>query len=218
MRYSTLFLVAATLVLACGCSGTRRPIETWKREVTRFVVVEGNGDPSCLRDTTDLRSRRKGRPASLTVSSIGAPGSTAPDARGVLVGQHEVNGRPWYIFLLAVVDFNGGHGSEVQSVRPVGLTADADGLHWFIPRGEDRTPPSYLESSGRQKQMLATSYAAFPGPKDVFEMKAAGPNVTITERASGAAWSLHLPASLRDTKEARLGRDAIASHRSASPE
>jgi len=196
-----LVLVVFALLSATGCAA-RRPLEAWQKEVTRFVVVEGNGDPSCLRDTSDLRSRRGGRPVPLTVSSIDAPATRSRDARGVLVGQCQVNGRPWYVFLLAIVDFDRGQQSDIESVRPIALTADAEGVHWFTPRNGDEAPPAYLESSRRQKNVLATRYASFPGPRDVFDMDTRGGDVTITERTSGARWTLQLPTSLRRTKEA----------------
>jgi hypothetical protein len=108
----------------------------------------------------------------------------------------------------------------VESVRPIALTADAEGIHWFTPRAGDKTPPAYLESSRRQKSALATRYASFPGPQDVFDMDARGGDVTITERTSGARWTLQLPNSLRRTREAEGGAPSIASRSgpSATPQ
>ena len=198
LRFRALLVIACAAVWAtAGCS-SRRPLEAWRTDVSRFVVMEGNGDPTCLRDTSDLRTRRIARVLPLAISSIEPGERRSRDVGGVLVGQCQVGGRSWYVFVVAVIQHHGRRNSEIETVRPVAFTADARGLHWFTPRAQDKPHDKYLDAAERQKRAFATRYAMFPGPQDVFEMEASGQRVTIHEKTSGAQWTVQLPSSVGD--------------------
>lgn len=208
-RLSHRFLPILTLAAgwcATGCATyngkSGPPLNVWRQKVTDYVAAEGHGDPSCLRDTVDMRSRRTVRPAAITFSSLS---NSYKDARGVLAGQHTADGRAWYFFLVAVHDNNPKHTMRILEIRPIAFYADADGLHWQTGDPDDLAQGKYLRSRYPQASGSAALPEIFPGPADLFRLTVAGNTATIAEERSGAAWTLQFPADT-DTRSAHIAR------------
>lgn len=200
------FLTLAAAWCATGCATytgkSGPPLNVWRQKVTDYVAAEGHGDPSCLRDTIDLRSRRTVRPAAITFSSLS---NSYQDARGVLTGQHTANGRPWYFFLVAVHDNNPKHTSRILEIRPIAFYADAEGLHWQTGEPDELAQGKYLQSRYLHASGSAALPESFPGPADLFRLTVSGNTATIAEEHSGAAWTLQFPADA-ETRSAQIAR------------
>ncbi len=190
----------ASLALLGGCASAR-PIEAFRQDMANYIAVQGHGDPNCLRDTVDLRSRRSPRPSAIRFGSMNNSGSR--DAVGILVGIREVDHRPWYVFLVGVTTNNARRGAKLETVKAMAFTADGEGLHWVTGNVDEGAEWRYRSLRGRSSVGVAT-YAdnnapwneLFPASTDVFLMDGIGGDIEVFEQGSGASWHLRIPKRL----------------------
>jgi len=194
--YLISLLASSALVVAAGCASSGRPLENWQNDLTSYVAEHGQGDPNCLRDLVDLRSRRSQRPALITFRS----NAGKREAVGVLVAQQQVDSKPWYFFLIGISE-NSRQGVKLEDVRLVGFTAETDSLHWAIGSPDAAVTERYFRAlhagsvaaDDVNRRRSAPRFDRFPGFGDVFDIAVLGHDVSVTERRSGATWQLQVP-------------------------
>ena len=187
-------LLCTALLIGCG-GGTRQvSIPAWQKNVEQYVKQQGRGDPAVLRDVTLADSRRG-------FAMIGADHpAESSDANGVLVGVRDVQGRPWFIYLVGLVK-----SQQVREIRAAALAADSAGkMTWKLGPGDTAALQAYRGyNDSLWKQRFPTrgsappEYLGFPRAEDNFQLKVSGDQITITHVASGARWELNLPAARR---------------------
>lgn len=173
------WLIAGLLLVGCGSPPAT--YERWQADVRDHVAVVGHGDVNILRQASPVQGRPR-------LASLGGkdPQRTT-DIVGLLLGQAQLKDRPAMVFLLARVE------RRVPTQLRVALVYD-DG-------GDDLRPTVKLgpmDAQASQKYAKATNTSQtvdnlWPAPSDVFELKAESGRITVTEKNSGAAWSMELP-------------------------
>lgn len=195
-RIAASFLVALTAAVG-GCAA-RAPIRAWQDALTQYVDRQGGGDPTILRETVDLHSRRGLRPGRVTFSATGLPVGGASwrqqDVHGVLVDVVRDGERTWFIFLVGVLRDGSGAVSQLADVRAVALRVEPGTQHWRVGSPNEVALRQYKARSAARGSTDGSHICPvrFPGNVDVFEASAAAGFVTITEANSGAAWSVRL--------------------------
>jgi hypothetical protein len=124
-------------VFALGGCSADQPINAWQQRFTDYTMKQGNGDPSVLRESAELRSTRSIRPAQIRfdhddIASPGLPPFVDRfDVHGVLVGQHTDGRNPTFFFLVGVVERPySGRAARVEDVRLVSCTVRDRTHHW----------------------------------------------------------------------------------------
>ncbi len=190
------------LLAMVGC-GNKVSYERWQDRVAEYVEFEGNGDVNALRDITLPNSDRKG---------FAALGDRWPDkstdVNGLLLGHREIGGRSWYFYLAGQVK-----NLTVREIRLAALSAEAGELRWEIGQGSDEAFAAYIDQkrkawSQRFPNAAGEPYLTvpawnFPGPDDVFQLTVDGNRVAATHAASGAQWTLTLPAPEQAARDQR---------------
>jgi hypothetical protein len=182
------FRIVATILVGIamtGC-GTNRPFELWQRNLDDYVANHGNGDITCLRNV-DPESPRP---------TFGAEkGATL--AQGVLVGCEQAGSRLWWVYVVGA-----SRDGQLKEVRVLAVTDTGDGLAFSSSIDDDAATEQYLLRRRTEQRQYrtdnpsdATFAGAFPGPTDVFTMSVAGMTASVSERNSGARWSLLLTES-----------------------
>jgi hypothetical protein len=186
MKRSLLFpLVAAVVVcaLAGGCAKSVN-FETWRAGVEDYVRNHGGGDPAVLRELNASPEHPGYR-----LMSADHP-SKSTDVVGVLVGNADVAGRPWLVFLVGLVD-----EQDVEDIRVAALNVRDNRFTWRMGRDDDRARDAYVSYNtglarrrfpGRRKE--PPEYRTFPREADRFEMSTQGQSVDVTHPPSGAKW------------------------------
>jgi hypothetical protein len=196
-RATSHLLVALLAVGVTGCV-TERPVERWCLDAQSYIA-EHTHDANLLRDYSRMTNSPDARPALLRFSTLGVPAGVGQtrDVLGVLVGFPRVEADHWYIFLIATVRVVSGAGypettDAIVDIRPLGLRLDASEFRWLVGESDPTAMQHYLKArAGMPGERSA--HLLFPGQSDVFALKVSGPAVVVTERRSGANWSLALP-------------------------
>ncbi|MEJ2313828.1 MAG: hypothetical protein P8Y85_03425 [Nitrospirota bacterium] len=188
MRLLIASLCLLSALLSSGCA-MKNPVAVWQGSLDEYIAGQGAGDPNILRDTVDMHSRRRLRPALVTYGGEfkgpGMPGFRAERyVNGVLLGQREVDSRPWYFVLVGV---RSRDDTEIEDIRLAAFTPAKAGLLW-------RVAPPDPEALARYTSAMEgdSPVPAFPSPLDRYTLGLSGHVATAAEERSGAAWELDL--------------------------
>lgn len=181
--------VPVVLAVAClaGCAeeSPNATVQSWRQSVERYVWDRGNGDPNVLADASWDDVHR-----GFAIISDALP-DRSTDQIGLLVGHRKIEGRPYFIYLLASVS-----QEKLVGMRAVALNAQGDEFHWVTGPDEPDALAAYKAWSTADRKRAAKSDPAppaFPRPGDAFDLLVAGSEVSVSHRQSGARWSLHVP-------------------------
>ena len=175
-RACVLIGLCGVALLCTGCGGGRATMAQWQREVESYIASRGRGDPNALRDVVSP----PGRPIFSTHGGENPAQST--DVIGLLLGQRPIEGEPATIFLVAVVN-----KGQVQDVRIAALSRQEDRLRWRIGAADSRALLAY-----RDHRRSVPQHPPWPAREDAFDLAVTPTAITVTERASGARWTLPL--------------------------
>jgi hypothetical protein len=184
--------VACLLLLAfgaVGCSsggGGSKDMTAWQRSVEQYIHDRGD-DPAVLRDVT----LEDNRPGFAVIGGLDPAKST--DARAVLLGHKTINDKPWFIYLVGIVE-----RQKVQEIRLAALSASPSGGQYTWRLGPPDTHALKLyrdwgwtewkKHSADARAKPPPEYTTFPRAFDQFELKVEGTRITATHKESGAAW------------------------------
>ena len=176
---TVLMLLVMWLASGCAIEPHAGPVSlsSWQTNLEQYVWDRANGDPNVLRDMSWDDIHR-----GFAIISDPLP-DRSTDAIGLLVAHQEIDHRPYFIFLFALI-----HEQVLQELRSVALNVEAGRFRWFIG-AED---PAAFD---RYKSFANGS--AFPAPDDLFNASIASDRITVTHDQSGASWKLDLTASSR---------------------
>lgn len=195
MRYrfrSICCIVIATCGLVlCGCG--RVTIPAWQKGVERYIANTGRGDPNILRDVTLPGSDRRG----FAMLGHHDP-DRSTDANGLLLAHRQFAGRPWFIYLVALV--------KDEKVREMRLSAMSDTRskpRWRLGRRDKDSERAYRKYNLEQfrarfpeRNKPPAEYLGFPRDADRFDLQDDGDgHLTVTHTPSGARWKLNLSSS-----------------------
>jgi hypothetical protein len=176
------------LLLATGC-GTHVSVPAWQKTIDRYIDEQANGDPTALRD---LHAAGDIPGVSLISKNYTYD---SDDARGVLLGHRMIDGSPWFIFIVGMVD----HG-HVDDIRIAARTIHDGKPRWATsPRSREafHTYRSWNLSEGRKRfpgrKTLPPEYRGFPRESDYFVLEVSDSGVVrVSHEESGARWTLDL--------------------------
>lgn len=169
--------------LALGGCTTSRPVELWQERVTQYVADEGNGDITSLRNTEPGAAR-----------PVFGVTSGSVEVQGLLLGCSTMDQQRWWTYIVGVMKNDNITDLRIVAVSEVG------GEVVFSQSTQDEAATERYRD-GRLKQWTANRLdpatdgdfvCSFPGPNDSFTLNAAGTTATVTERQSGARWTVLL--------------------------
>lgn len=182
---AVMVLLAATLAGAgCARSGD---MKSWQQDVERYV--EQNKDPSVLRDVTLAGSRR----------GFGYIGKDNPresqDANGVLLGHQVILDRPWFVYLVGVVD-----EQQVEQIRLAAISYVHGKADWRVGSKDPEALKQYRnhnlslwrKSTPGARGKAPAEYTTFPRDADAFDMSVTGSRIDAVHLGSGAQWEVDL--------------------------
>jgi hypothetical protein len=186
VRLILLFLLTSTLVSSgCARSGD---MKSWQQDVERYVE-KNDGDPTVLRDVILTGSRR----------GFGYIGKDDPresqDANGVLLGHQVVRNRPWFVYLVGIVD-----EQEVEQIRLAALSYVHGKADWRIgpkdaearKRYQNYNLSLWKQQTGGGRGQPPPEYTTFPRDADMFDMSVTGARIDAVHQGSGAQWEVDL--------------------------
>jgi len=182
-------LVGVVLILLSmvGCTSAVT-IPKWQQGVERYVREDGRGDPNILRNTTV----ETGRPGFAMIAAPDPKNST--DVKGVLLGHKRIGERPWFIYLVGLVN-----RQNVSELRLAALNVRGGQFRWVMGRsdaGALKTYRNYNESLGKQRSgqsKAPITFQGFPQESDAFDVTVEQDRVTAIHQGSGARWELAIP-------------------------
>jgi hypothetical protein len=178
----------AMILLLAGCSRSVS-MQGWQSNLETYVTHEANGDVSFLRDPAgDARHKRFAALGNLSPDD-------ATDVSGIFLGRTSVHGQNWLVFVVASVKQR-----EVEDIR-VAMASDDGGTRQWIWSEENsaalETYNKYRESRWRRLDPVRTEppieSGLFPPDEDIYRFEFAGNTAWVTERNSGARWTIVLP-------------------------
>jgi len=177
--------IALAMILLSGCAGTAS-MSGWRDDVEKYVNDFGNGDPNSLRDVTWPQSRHQ-------FSKLGADEPEhAQDAKGVLLAYRVIEGKPWFIFVVATVN-----NQLVQDIRVEAMNLQTSEFSWQESAANPTSLQQYRDYYDRLWKRLfpdrATApaqYTTFPHEGELFDVQINAAKVTVTQRPSGASWEV----------------------------
>lgn len=195
-----VFLAVLFLLATAGCGG---PISAWQKSLEEYVVKEGNGDLNVLR-TMDTS------PSESDFSVIGATNEglafffpTRIDANGVLLGHKTLGQRPWYVFLVGLVEYKGTFLNfpldehRLTDIRLIACSAPEGRFTWWVGDLDAEAVELYrrpqIDAWRRSHPSRANDTDApttFPTPKDIFRLNASADALTVVDEHSKARWRL----------------------------
>ena len=196
MNRSLLACLAAVVMVSMLAGGCAKPVnfDTWRAGVEDYVRNHGGGDPAVLRELNASPSHPGYRLMS------GDHPSKSTDVVGVLLGNTDVAGQPWLVFLVGLVD-----KQDVEDIRVAALNVRDNKFTWRMGKEDDRARDAYVNHNkglarrrfpGRRKE--PPEYRSFPREEDRFETAAQGQSVGVTHPPSGAKWHVNVtPGSKR---------------------
>lgn len=184
-RTALLTLLIATLG---GCAGSVS-MQGWQDEFESYVANYESGDVSFLRDPGG-ESRHK---------RFAVLGDLSPDKStevcGAFLGRSTVQGRPWLVFVVAQVKQR-----DVEDIRVAMASDDHPTRQWIWSQENDaalNTYKRYRESRWRNldptREQSPIEPGLFPPDEDIFRFEFAGNTAWVSERNSGARWTIVLP-------------------------
>lgn len=189
-----LILAAA----AAGCAN-QPPLERWRMDAEEYIAAHAS-DANLLRDYARLSSSPDDRPALLRFSTLHVPAGIGRkhDVLGVLVGFPRVGASHWYVFLVATARVPSSAAfpetaEAIVDIRLIGLRLRGDESDWRVGESDPVVTRRYLNARAATAAD-DSAHMLFPGRTDVFTLDVSGPTVVVTERHSGARWTLALPA------------------------
>jgi hypothetical protein len=184
---SSAILITMAIVLGGCSSGGAMNASSWRDTVEKYIEVEGKGDPNILRGVTWPNSRR----------SFSAIGGEIPresqDANGLLVAVQSINNRPWFIFVVGVVN-----KQVVESIHIEALNMQGKSQTWKSSADNPKALQAYRDYYDRLwkqrfpgRQSAPAQYSTFPKEADTFAVTLeAGGKVVVTHPLSGARWEV----------------------------
>jgi len=167
-----------------GCSSSAS-IPTWQKSLEQYVRTDGRGDPSILRTMTI----EGGRPGFAVIGEDDPHNST--DAKGLLLAHKQVEGKPWFIYLVGLVN-----KQQVSSLQLAALNVQGGKFHWAMGKPDANALKAYRnyhEEIGKQRSGQAkapVTYMGFPNEGDVFEVGVEQNRVDALHQQSGARWEV----------------------------
>ncbi len=186
------FALAAMALLGGGCAGGGAvTLADWRHSVERYVAEAGHGDPTALREVTWPESRR-------TFSAIGTDDpKISQDAQGLLLAYRQINGRPWFIFIVGIVD-----KQVVQDIRLTALDMQGGKTVWRTGDANAAALQAYRAYNERLwkqrfpgRTAAPAQYTTFPQEADAFTIQVEGGQVIAVHPPSGARWELAVDSS-----------------------
>jgi hypothetical protein len=176
--------ITATALCTLGCSSSVS-VPKWQESVEQFVRSDGRGDPNVLRNVT----LEGGKPGFGLIASEDPRSST--DAKGLLLAHKQINGKPWFIYLVGLVS-----RQEVTQLQLAALNVQGGQFHWVLGKADGsalKTYRNYNESVGKQRSGQAkapSKYHGFPQESDAFDVSVEQNHVTAVHQPSGARWGM----------------------------
>lgn len=203
-------LLFATVFTGCGTRAPRTPVAAtatsisleeqkarelitiWRDDLTDYLDEEEGDWPTRLSQLRDIQIRRGLRPGRICFATLAAGGdpdrAAAWDVNGLLLGQEVIGGRPWYLFIVGIVQREDFRPIEVRDIRLVAFaTGDEDPL-W---RQGAANPQSLKWYKNVYWENLPIR---FPADDDNFGVVVTRSQVTVRELHSGAEWTIALTA------------------------
>ena len=185
LQLSRLLVLAGCCLPGCAAD-TPDPVSlpSWRHSLESYVWNEADGDPTAIADLSWDDVHRG-------FAVIGDPlPERSTDAIGLLVDHRPIEGRPYFIFLVALV-----HEQRLEDVRAVALNVDAGRFHWFVGPEDPRALKLYRASS--QVPVLAGLGSEhhperFPAPGDRFHVEVLGRQIAFVHDPSRASWTVEL--------------------------
>jgi hypothetical protein len=177
-------ITAMALCTTFGCSSSVS-IPKWQESVEQFVRTDGRGDPSILRNTTLQEGK-----AGFGLIAADDPRSST-DAKGLLLAHKQVNGKPWFIYLVGLVT-----KQEVTELQLAALNVQGGQFHWALGKSDAnalKAYKNYNEGVGKTRSgqpKAPAKYHEFPQEGDVFDVTVDQNRVTAVHQPSGAHWTL----------------------------
>jgi len=188
--------LAGALLLTVVCAGSvgcssSASMSGWRDAVERYVKDEGGGDPSVLKELTiDRAGTTRG------FSLLGGDRATeSTDARGVLLAHRPINGQPWFVYLVGIVQ-----NQKTTEVHLAALRIEGGKYVWRTSKkGDDDATKRYVEYTRQlaserlgKRDAALPAYTTFPREDDQFDLDTTGDVVAATHRQSGARWQTTL--------------------------
>jgi hypothetical protein len=176
-----LLCAALAAVFLAGCSsGPPVTLNRWQQDVDRYVQRQADGDANELRDVQAGYDRH-------TFASIQSDNpENSTDVVGLLLGHPTVQGKPCFVFLIAVLDHQ-----DLTDLRLAVMSVDDDNADWHVSQPN----PIALEAY-RQKYMPGPAekrkLKEWPTGNEDFKVEVAGDVITVKDTKSGANWTLTL--------------------------
>lgn len=191
LTFCFLLFIAAN----AGCA-SKKPILEWQKNLAQYIEHKGNGDPSIMRDTLYMHSRRSLRPSRITFSDTLSHSGILPFAskkiiNGVLIDMRRIGNRYWFFFLVGI---SNPDARGIEDVRLVGFTSGKNKLHWCVSDHDPEVVSQYL--GALQNVSPGTTpdryyLVNFPSPLDIYNLDVSDNAVMVTENRSGAVWKLY---------------------------
>jgi hypothetical protein len=189
-----LAILVSLILTAGGCASSSNrsvSVSAWQKNVENYVKVQGQGDPTVLRDVT-LPDSRKG------YAMLGNPiVKDSTDAVGLLLGAPRIDGKPAFVYLVGIVQ-----KGRTTDLRLAVLTFNYGGMKWTISPPNPQSLQAYLKyrvdewrAASPQRHDVPLQAESFPGPQDVFTLNAVGGQVTASHQPTGASWTVRIGAA-----------------------
>ena len=191
-------ILVLLLLLASGCAADPPisvSISSWRQSVERYIWDQGNGDPSVLRELS-WDDRHRG----FATFSDPMP-SRSTDVDGLLLAHRQVEGRWFFVFLVAIVDHQ-----SLRDLRPVALNVDQGIFQWNIAPDDDYALTHYRTWALPEDHTASGTgniSSAFPGPAEDFEVRINGRRITVLHAPSTAGWEVTVPPPSRSYPASR---------------
>lgn len=218
------FALATALSLTGGCA-TKQPVRAWRSGMQQQIQRAGDINRLIAEaSTAPSGSARRGR--IIFRENVSATNGSAQfggrEAVGILLGQREISGRSWHLFLVGVVNLPSTQRpfayerATLTDARVVALAQSGDELRWMIGKQNDEAIDLYNASRRAQDTDIipaASSRLLFPGRSDRFDLELQGGTVEVREARSGATWRLTVARTDNDRR-----RHIVPTRRNQPPE
>lgn len=190
MRSLPCTLGLFTLLLG-GCSSSRViTLGEWRDEARDYAQQQCAGDAGGLR----LEPDDQGRSTFCIIGAHAAEKST--DVSGVLLGRRRVAGQDWLVFLVGSTARNVVTDIHIAALLDSGTvstwkegSSDAASLKAY----RDRGVPAFRTADASGK--FTPPPERFPREQDAFTLETTDDSIAVTDRTSGARWTLSLAGS-----------------------
>jgi hypothetical protein len=209
-RLLGLLTTLSTLSALVGCSA-QKPLGQWQSAMEKHVQAEGAGDPAVLRENVYARARTAVRPNQIKFARLDIAASGLPllsprwDAHGLLVGVATVRNRPWYVFVVGLIQRHPASAAGLDDLRLAAYTPDDRRGRWAVAAEDADAMAVYLTAG---ESPASDQGKVFPAAWDVFDLEVRGDLIAVRERRSGARWTL----SLNDGRPVQTASALVTAH------